>query len=280
MLTESFHVAVPTAFYEDESLNVQGTISHIKHIYQQGVKSILVSGTTGEQHSMTLQEKLEIIDALESEEELISNMEIIFGAASIRLKEAELLAEKIGSTRLAGIMIGYPPYVVPSQQEAVLYTERIVAAGKKPAILYNNPNRTGFDLTEESIIQLSRLNRVVGIKEAGDKVKVKRLRSVIQREDFYFYAGGEVDLVEKVGCGYNRLSSMAGNVNPEEINQWFNKMLTNQTMSTQESEAVQVLMEQVYDGNPVVNIKAMLNDRGIPMGVCRSPIGMVYNNSM
>lgn len=274
MLTQTFHIAVPTAFYEDESLNVQGTISHIKKLYNEGVKSILVSGTTGEQHSMTLQEKLEIIGALELEEKLISNMEIIFGAASTRLKEAELLAEKIGSTRLAGIMIGYPPYIVPSQQEAILYTERIVEACQKPAILYNNPNRTGFDLTEESIIQLSRLNKVVGIKEAGDKEKVKRLSNVIEREDFYFYAGGEVDLEEKVGCGYNRLSSMAGNLNPEEINKWFNIMLTNQNMAAQESEAVQVLMEQVYDGNPIVNIKAMLNDRGIPMGVCRSPVGL------
>ncbi len=31
MLTEKVHIAVPTAFYEDESLNVQGTISHIRN---------------------------------------------------------------------------------------------------------------------------------------------------------------------------------------------------------------------------------------------------------
>jgi len=72
MLTEKIHIAVPTGFYEDESLNIQGTISHIRDLYKQGIKSVLVSGTTGEQHSLKLQEKIELINALELEEELIS----------------------------------------------------------------------------------------------------------------------------------------------------------------------------------------------------------------
>ena len=46
MLTEKIHIAVPTAFFEDESLNIQGTINHIRDLYKQGVSSVLVSGTT------------------------------------------------------------------------------------------------------------------------------------------------------------------------------------------------------------------------------------------
>lgn len=275
MLTEQFHIAVPTAFYGNESLNTHGTLSHIKTLYNQGVRSILVSGTTGEQHSMSLQEKLEIIDALELEESLISNMEIIFGIASTRMKEVEILAEKVGSSKLAGVMIGFPPYIVPTQKEAFLYTTKIVEISRKPAILYNNPNRTGFDLSEESIEGLSRISGIVGIKEAGDKEKVRRLRNIIQREDFYFYAGGEMDLEEKVRSGYNRLSSMAGNIYAEQINQWFNKMIANQTVSQHEKEDLLSIMEQVYQGNPIVNLKKILNTSGIPMGSCRSPIGLV-----
>src|SRR5690625_6848615 len=111
MLTEDIHIAVPTAFFEDEYLNVQRTISHISNLYKQGVESVLVSGTTGEQHSLNLQEKIELINALELEEELMSNMEIIFGVSSIRQREAEELAKKLRNTRVSGIMLGYPPYV-------------------------------------------------------------------------------------------------------------------------------------------------------------------------
>ncbi|MFD2627608.1 dihydrodipicolinate synthase family protein [Oceanobacillus kapialis] len=275
MLTEKVHIAVPTAFFEDESLNVQGTISHIRNLYKQGVKSVLVSGTTGEQHSLNLHEKLEIINALEVEEELTSNMEIIFGVASIRQKEAEELAKSICYTKISGIMLGYPPYVIPTQEEAFIYTKRIMDLSNKPTILYNNPKRTGFDLSEKSVIQLSKIDLVVGIKDAGNKQKVEGIKNSIQREDFYFYAGGEVDLEQKVLQGYDRLSSIAGNVSPTEISQWFQKVLMEQKLSKQESERIENLMNQVYQGNAIVNLKRIVNHMGIPMGICRSPIGNI-----
>ncbi|MBB6452598.1 4-hydroxy-tetrahydrodipicolinate synthase [Salirhabdus euzebyi] len=273
MLTEKVHIAVPTAFFEDESLNVQGTISHIRDLYKQGVKSILVSGTTGEQHSLNLQEKMAIINGLELEEELIRNMEIIFGVASIRQKEAEELAEKIRHTKISGIMLGFSPYVIPTQEEALVYTKRIIHLSNKPTILYNNPKRTGFDLSEKSIIHLSKIDLVIGIKDAGNKEKVERIKKGLHRNDFYFYAGGEVDLEEKVLHGYNRLSSIAGNVFPAEISQWFQKLLMQQKVSKQESEKIANIMEQVYQGNAIVNVKKTINRKGIPIGICRSPIG-------
>ena len=42
MLREELHVAVPTAFFKDESLNAQGTIDHIRYLYDKGIKSVLV----------------------------------------------------------------------------------------------------------------------------------------------------------------------------------------------------------------------------------------------
>ncbi|MDQ0232603.1 dihydrodipicolinate synthase family protein [Metabacillus malikii] len=277
MLTENVHIAVPTAFYEDESLNVQGTISHIRGLYKQGVKSVLVSGTTGEQHSLNLQEKIEIINGLELEEELINNMEIIFGVASIRQKEAEELAEKIRPTRISGIMLGYPPYVIPTQEEAFVYTKKIIDLSNKPTILYNNPKRTGFDLSEKSIIQLSKIDLVIGIKDAGNKEKVERIKKGLHRNDFYFYAGGEVDLEEKVSYGYNRLSSIAGNVAPTEFRQWFQKILNKQKVNKQEYEIIENIMKQVFQANTIVSLKKIINDKSIPIGICRKPIGNILD---
>lgn len=273
MLTEKIHIAVPTAFFKDESLNIQGTISHIKDLYQQGVKSVLVSGSTGEQHSLTLKEKIELINQLELEEDLMNHMEVIFGVASIRQKEAEQLADKIRPTKIAGILLGYPPYILPTQEEAFVYTRRMIELSQKPTILYNNPRRTGFDLSAENMIQLSKLASVVGIKDAGNKEKVEGIKKEIQRDDFYFYAGGEENLEAKIEYGYDRLSSIAGNLAPVEISGWFQKMLMKQEISKQESETVENIMGKVYQGNAIVNVKKAINHKGIPIGICRSPIG-------
>ncbi|GGN62437.1 dihydrodipicolinate synthase family protein [Oceanobacillus indicireducens] len=171
MLKEQFHIAVPTAFLEDESVDLDGTINHIRNLYKQGIRSVLVSGTTGEQHSLNLQEKMELLNRLEKEEELINEMEIIFGVSSVRQKKAEELAERIQETKIAGVMLGFPPYILPTQEEAVSYAKSILERSKKPTILYNNPKRTGFDLSVDSILELSKLELVLGIKDAGAKEK-------------------------------------------------------------------------------------------------------------
>lgn len=273
MLKETIHIAVPTAFFADESLHVQGTIDHIKNLYKQGVKSVLVSGSTGEQHSMTLVEKFELINGLEMEEELMDHMEIIFGVSSIRQKEAEELAKKIRDTKIAGILLGYPPYVRPTQEEAIVYSERIIDVCNKPTVLYNNPNRTGFDLSAESIIHLSEHELVVGVKDAGNEEKMQQIKNRLNRSHFYFYAGGELDLENRVSYGINRLSSIAGNIAPIEINQWFHNMLAKKKMTEQENIQIDAIMKQVYEGTPIVNLKKMLNQKGVSIGICRSPIG-------
>lgn len=275
MLKETYHIAVPTAFFEDESVNIQGTIDHIRDLYKQGVKSVLVSGSTGEQHSLNLEEKIEIINRLVLEEELINNMEILFGVSSIRQKEAEELAKKIRTTKISGILLGYPPYVLPTQEEALVYTKTIIHLSNKPAILYNNPKRTGFDLSVNSIIQLSKIKLVVGLKEAGNIEKVGQLKNDINRSNFHFYAGGEMELEEKVLMGFDRLSSIAGNISPLEINQWFNKMLTKKNITQQERVKIEAIIQQVYQGSPIVNLKKSINQKGIPMGICRRPIGNI-----
>src|SRR5690625_328763 len=272
MLKENFHIAVPTAFYEDESVNVAGTIQHIKHLYSQGVKSVLVCGSTGEQHSLTLMEKTHILQAL-CEEELIHHMEIIFGVSSIRQLEAEKLAKKIADTEIAGIMLGYPPYIVPTQDEALAYSQKVIDLADKPTILYNNPKRTGFDLSLENIIQLSTSNLVVGLKEAGNKQRIASLKNSIQKSNFYYYSGGELDLEAVVPLGFNRLSAIAANVYPQAIKHMFHKLLSKQPLTTTENEELASILKQVYTGSPLVNLKKHLNQQNIPMGICRSPLG-------
>ncbi|GKU82985.1 dihydrodipicolinate synthase family protein [Niallia sp. NCCP-28] len=273
MLKETMHIAVPTAFYEDESLNIQGTIEHIKSLYSQGIHSVLVCGSTGEQHSLTLKEKLKILDALAAEEELIDNMEIIFGVSSIRQKEAVELAKRIQPTKIAAILLGYPPYILPTQKEALIYAKKIIHFSEKPTILYNNPKRTGFDLSSESIIELSDLELVIGLKEAGSTKRVLSLKNEIQNKNFYFYAGGEMQLEEKIPLGFNRLSSIAGNVYPLKVKEWFMHIISKQIITEQEKLEITSILDEVYTGSPLANVKKAINEKEIPMGVCRSPLG-------
>jgi 4-hydroxy-tetrahydrodipicolinate synthase len=52
-------------------------------------------------------------------------------------------------------------------------------------------------------------------------------------------------------------------------------MLTNQEITEQEQKKMKTVIEQVYQGSPLVNVKETINQRGISLGICRSPLGNV-----
>lgn len=272
-LTNDFHIAVPTAFYENEDLNTEATLQHIMHLYDQGVKSVMICGTTGEQHSLSLAEKLQLLKSLDAESSLPDDLELLFGVASIRQKKALLLAEKVNaSPKISGVLLGFPPYIMPSQNEAKLYVEAIATVVDKPIILYNNPRRTGFNLELDTFAELIRLPNIIGIKEAGDSARIPELISVAGKK-IYVYAGGEIDLDKKIALGVTRLSSMAGNLYPTEVEAYFLDLLHGR-LDKVKNAGIEDRIRSVFEGNAIVHIKNKITKQTqIDMGVARAPLG-------
>lgn len=217
-------------------------------------------GPQGEQHSMNVVEKLNVISAIESGQKLIKEMEIIIGISALRQQDAEKLAERISQSKVSAIMLGHPPYIIPSQQEAINYPDKIISLASKPVILYNNPKRTGFDLSYESIVYLSMNESVIGIKDPGDKAKLEKIKKNILNKEFLFYAGGELELEDKVQSGYNRLSSIAGNIYPQEVKEWFECLLNKSVINENEASMIVNIKRQIFEGNAILNTKNILSE--------------------
>ena len=272
-LVNEYHIAVPTAFYDNEDLNTEATLQHIRNLYDQGVKSVMVCGTTGEQHSLTLAEKLQLLKSIDAATFLPDDLEIIFGVASIRQKEALQLAEKVNaSAKINGVLLGFSPYILPSQKEARLYVEAIAKVIEKPIILYNNPRRTGFNPELDTFAELIRLPNIIGIKDAGDSARIPELISVADKK-IYVYAGGEIDLDKKIALGANRLSSMAGNLYPSEVEAYFTDLLRGRADKTKNA-GIEEKIHNVFAENPIIYIKNEITKQTkIDMGFARSPLG-------
>ena len=272
-LVNEYHIAVPTAFYDNEDLNTEATLQHIRNLDDQGVKSVMVCGTTGEQHSLTLAEKLQLLKSIDAATFLPDDLEIIFGVASIRQKEALQLAEKVNaSAKINGVLLGFSPYILPSQKEARLYVEAIAKVIEKPIILYNNPRRTGFNPELATFAELIRLPNIIGIKDAGDSARIPELISVADKK-IYVYAGGEIDLDKKIALGANRLSSMAGNLYPSEVEAYFTDLLRGRADKTKNA-GIEEKIHNVFADNPIIYIKNEITKHTqIDMGIARSPLG-------
>ncbi|TDQ40665.1 dihydrodipicolinate synthase family protein [Aureibacillus halotolerans] len=274
MLKENYHIAVPTSFSQNEELEVDNTINHVQNLYEQGIKSVLVCGTTGEQHSLTVAEKIELIEALD-DHDVTKNMEILFGVSAVRQKDAVILAKAIRKSNIAGIMLGFPPYIVPTQDEMITYTTKVIEAGQKPTILYNNPPRTGFDLAEETMITLfNNVDLIIGVKEAGQKSNDSLAHIKKSCPGIFLYAGGEVNLESKLKSGFNRLSSILGNVDPEGIREWFNRLQLGEEDQLKDQKVTHLLQSLFTDCSVIIHIKEALNKQGTQIGICRSPLGI------
>lgn len=272
-MLQNFNVAIPTVFNSDESLNPVATLDIISYLYQQGVDSIVVCGSTGEQHSLSLQEKILLVNTINSTQSS-NQLDILFGIASIRQKEAIQLASVIASsTAISTIMLGFPPYIRPTQKEAIHYAISIIETAKKPVLLYNNPLRTGFDLSVDSIKLLSEHHLVAGIKEAGEINKIEVLRKVINKP-FNYFIGGETDILKKLAAGYNSISSVIGNLYPNEVKAILNAHLSNDNIKLNQSYLnLERSLTPFLQGNLLFNIKQELTKRGINAGICRLPLG-------
>lgn len=272
-LVNNYHIAVPTAFFADEEMNTEATMQHIMNLYGQGVRSVLICGTTGEQHSLSLAEKLRLLEAINRNEGIPADLEIIFGVAGIRQKEAVALAEAVNvSAKISGVMLGFPPYIMPSQREAATYVQAIAAAVDKPIILYNNPRRTAFNLELETFSELLNVPNIVGIKEAGDSDRIPALLSVSDGK-IAVYAGGEIDLSKKIKLGVTRLSSMTGNLYPKEVEAYFVGLMQGDP-EQDSSVAIEAEIGKVFAANPIVYLKNEITKRTTAdMGIARSPIG-------
>ena len=272
-LVNDFHIAVPTAFYDNEDLNTDATLQHVMHLYDQGVKSVMICGSTGEQHSLSLPEKLQLLESIDEASFLPDDLEILFGVASIRQKEALQLAGKVNaSPKITGVLLGFPPYILPSQKEARLYVEAIAKVIDKPIILYNNPRRTGFNLELDTFAELIKLPNIIGIKEAGDSGRIPELISAAEKK-IYVYAGGEIDLDKKVALGATRLSSMAGNLYPTEVEAYFTDLLHGR-LDEEKNVGIEEKIRSVFAQNPIIYLKNEITKQTqIDMGIARSPLG-------
>ncbi|MEA1024817.1 dihydrodipicolinate synthase family protein [Bacillus subtilis] len=262
---KNLNVAIPTPFNEDESLFLEGFDTIVDHLKNNGINSLLICGTTGEQHSLSIDERIQIIEYFSQRKS--DDIELMFGVSATRTSDAIKLIEKIEKTHIHSILIGFPPYIRPTQKQAIYYVDELLSHTSKEVALYNNPTRTGFNLSEKALNDLlSRHSNIRGLKEGGD---VHRHKQTDFPNNFIMFAAGDVNLPEMIKNGCNGLSSLVGNVYPDEIKVMFNDLLENKHVDL---NRLNELINEVINDHTLINIKTHYKNIGLKIGDCRSPI--------
>ena len=187
-------------------------------LLKSGSEGLVLAGTTGE--SPTLLHKEEEITLFQEVKKAVGNKgSIIANTGSNSTAEAVLStkdAEKLG---VDACLLVVPYYNKPSQEGLYQHFKTIAESTSLPCILYNVPARTVAGLNAETTIRLSKIQNIIGIKEAsGDLAQISRI-ILETREDFLVWSGNDSDTLLLLALGGHGVISVASHLVGTQINE-------------------------------------------------------------
>ena len=161
--------AVPTQFHEDFSLNLPGTQEHIEALIKEGVHGLIMLGTIGENCSLSLDEKVKVLEA--AVEVADGRVPVLNGVAEFTTQNACDTAQAAEAAGVNGLMV-MPGMVYNSDgRETVQHFRSVAASTGLPIMCYNNPPVYRVDITPEMFKEMGDVENIVCIKEASGDVR-------------------------------------------------------------------------------------------------------------
>ena len=185
---------------------------------QEGTDCIGVVGTTGESPTVNVEEHREIIRV--AVEQAAGRVPVMAGCGANSTHEAIALARYARQVGASSQLQVVPYYNKPTQEGQYQHFKAIAeAVGDLPMVLYNVPGRTVADMHHETVLRLSQVPGIVGIKEATGNIERAQwlIRDVPQ--GFAVYSGDDPTAVALMLCGGHGNISVTANVAPRLMRQ-------------------------------------------------------------
>jgi 4-hydroxy-tetrahydrodipicolinate synthase len=168
-------------------------------LLESGSDGVVVSGTTGEAPTLTTEEKLRLFR--EVKQAVGGSGLVIAGTSSYNTAESIELSREAERTGVDGLLLTCPYYNKPTQEGIFRHFEAIARATSLPCILYNIPGRTSMNIAADTIVRLSHVPNIVGVKEASGNLE--QIATIVEntREDFQVWSGNDGDTLPLLSVG-------------------------------------------------------------------------------
>lgn len=160
--------AVTTKFNADESLDIAGTVNHIKWQLDCGADGIIVCGSLGEASTLTADEKIAILKAAK---EVAGNKPVLLTVAEDSTRASAALAQAAHAAGADGIMLLPAMRYVSDERETINHYQRVADASPLPIMIYNNPIAYGVNITPEMYVEMAKEPKYVAIKESSGDIR-------------------------------------------------------------------------------------------------------------
>ncbi|MDW9682900.1 dihydrodipicolinate synthase family protein [Sinorhizobium meliloti] len=263
--------AMVTPFRENGSFDEASFKALIELYISEGVKGVVVTGSTGEWYSMSDAERATVWEvAVEASSGRIT---VIAGTSAVGTREALALTRTAKAVGVDGCMLLPPGGIFAARNEVVNYFHTLAGVGL-PIMVYNNPPRTGVNMDADMVAEIAKAEEIVSFKDSNRDLYAAS--EIIYRvcDKLAVFTGLEPYASSVLPRGAVGVVSTISNVCAANMVSYYNAVISGDSATAYKT---QKLIDQLYHFLPTlgapafVSVKAAMKLLGRPGGEIRLP---------
>ncbi|MFC1941575.1 4-hydroxy-tetrahydrodipicolinate synthase [Chloroflexota bacterium] len=263
--------ATVTPFNEEGAVDYEQAKKLALALLNSGSEGLVVVGTTGESPTLLREEELRLFSEVKSA--VGEQGTVIAGTGSNSTAEALKTTKNAERIGVDACLLVVPYYNKPTQEGLYQHFKTIAQSTSLPCILYNVPSRTVVNLSADTVIKLSQIDNIIGVKEASGNLEQTARIISDTREDFLVWSGNDSDTLPILASGGYGVISVASHLVGKQISEMISSFINGRI-----DEAASIhrhlmpLINALFIVSNPIPIKYALNHIGFNVGKPRPPL--------
>ncbi len=240
-------------------------------LLDSGSDGLVIAATTGESPTLSWEEEMRLFTEIKS---VVGDRGTIVAYTgsnnTAEAVEATEDAEKIGVDACLSVV---PYYNKPSQEGIYQHFKAIAGSTSLPVIMYNIPSRVVINMSVDTIVRLSQIDNIVGIKEASADMGHVALTLNNAREGFLIWSGNDNDTYHIMALGGYGAIGVVTHLVGKQVKQMIDNILAGKL---KEATAIHLhlvpLVNSLFIQPNPAPLKYALNQLGFNVGKPRLPL--------
>lgn len=270
LLFEGVGTAIATPF-DENGVNLKEFRKLLEYQIENNADAIIVCGTTGEASTMTMDEKIQTIKC--AVDTCKGKIPVIAGSGSNNTLAAIEMSKKCEELGVDGLLIVTPYYNKATQKGLIAHFSAIADSVSLPIIVYNVPSRTGVNILPETCLELSKIENIIGIKEASGNISQVAEIAHLCKDNLAIYSGNDDQILPVLSLGGKGVISVLSNIEPKKTHNMVQSFFDGDIKRATELQLnlLPLINALFCEVNPIP-VKAALNMMGFDFGVPRLPL--------
>ncbi|NNA91696.1 dihydrodipicolinate synthase family protein [Pseudomonas gessardii] len=271
MKFEGIYTPAITPLAADGSIDKGAFANVLEYLVESKVHGVIIGGSTGEYYAHTAQERFDL--AAQAIDVLNGRLPLIVGTGAIRTEDSVAYAAAAKEIKADALLVGTPPYALPTQQEIAVHVKAVDRAAGLPIMLYNYPGRMSVSMGEEFFDAVADVKNIAAIKESsGDMAQLHRL--AIQRPNIALSCGWDDQALEFFAWGASSWTCAGSNFVPREHVSLYEACVLEKDFAKGRRIMAELmpLMDFLEGGKFVQSIKYGSELQGLRTGGVRAPL--------